>query len=244
MGEGGERNDDLWVDLRADRYIKLQFQGVGAHPLSFERRAGRVRGIYKRMHFDGRYAGLQLISEVQFCMNALLSTNGISAYQPVFGSNPADNFGWGDEDEDLLFAQDTSPSGRFVAQWELCIMAQEPALGEVAYSKLRRIPAFNNSFGSVDVRVGDEAPFYKASSRKSSPRWLGPARVLLLGESGAALSFQGQTFKVVRHCVRRKVRASAEPETSFEDAFDVLCRAAPPRETPEQFTNPPTDSLD
>ena len=53
----------------------------------------------------------------------MLPTNGFSAYQLAFGSNPADNFGWGDEDEDLLFAQDASLSGRFVAQWKLGAMA-------------------------------------------------------------------------------------------------------------------------
>ena len=68
------------------------------------------------MQADGRYAGRQPLSEVQFCLNAMLATNGFSAYQMAFGSNLADIFGWGDEDEDLLFAQDTSPCGQFVAQ--------------------------------------------------------------------------------------------------------------------------------
>ena len=94
------------------------------------------------------------MSEIQFRLNAMLASNGFSAYQMVFGSNPADNFGWGDEDEDLLFAQDTSLSGQFVAQWKLRMLAQEAALKEIANSKLRRILAFNNSFGNVDVAVG------------------------------------------------------------------------------------------
>ena len=49
-------------------------------------------------------------------MDAMLWTNGCSAYQMVFGSIPADNFGWGGEDGDLLVAQDTSLSGHFVSQ--------------------------------------------------------------------------------------------------------------------------------
>ena len=60
-------------------------------------------------------------------MDAMLWTNGCSAYQmhgrmgamhgrTVFGSNPADNFGWGGEDGDLFVAQDTSLSGHFVSQ--------------------------------------------------------------------------------------------------------------------------------
>ena len=75
-----------------------------------ERRNGLARGIYSRTQADG-----QLITEVQFCLNTMLSTNGFPTYQMVFGSNPADNFGWGEEAGDLLFAQDTSLSGQFVA---------------------------------------------------------------------------------------------------------------------------------
>ena len=144
--------------------------------------------IYNRMHADGRYAGRQLISEVQFCLNTMPSTNRFSAYQLAFGSNPADNFGWGDEDEDL-FAQDTSLSGQFVAQWKLRMMAQEAALREIANSKLRRILAFNNSFGSADVRVGGEVLFYKALSGKALQ---GPAG----DESRASLFFRGGLFVV------------------------------------------------
>ena len=170
--------------------------------------------------------------------------NSILAYQLVFGSNPADNFGWGDEDEDLLFAQDTSLSGQFVANWKLRMLAQEAALKEIANSKLRRILAFNNSFESVDVKVGDEVLFYKAPTKKSIPRWRGPAKVLLIDESGVTLSFQGLTFKVARHCVRRKVRAVESQDTSCEDVFDDLCRSTPSVEEPAPPPNPPLDSLD
>ena len=123
-------------------------------------------------------------------------------------------------------------------------MAHEAAIKEFANGKLRRILLFNNSFDSADVRVGDVVLFYKAPSRKSSPRWRGPATVLLLGDSGATLSFHGQTFKVARHCIRRKVRTSAEPEASREDAFGDLCRSAPLRDVLEQPPNPPLGSLD
>ena len=122
------------------------------------------------MKADGRYAGRQLISEIQFCLSSMLTSNGFSAYQMVFGSNTADNFGQGDEDEDLLFGQDTSLSGQFVAQWKLRMLAQEAALKEIANSKLRRILAPNNSFDSVDVAVGDEVLCYKAPPRKGAPR--------------------------------------------------------------------------
>ena len=92
MGEGGERENDLRVDLRTDRYIKLQYQGAGSRPWILERRNGLARGTYNRMKADGRYAGRQLLTEVKFWLNAMLATNVFSAYQIVFGSNPAENF--------------------------------------------------------------------------------------------------------------------------------------------------------
>ena len=115
---------------------------------------------------------------------------------------------------------------------------------EIAERKVRRILAFNNSFDSASVRVGDEVLFYEAPPRQSAPRWRGRAKVLPLDESGATLSFQGQTFKAARHCVRKKVRASVESEASLEDAFDDLCRSAPPREATEPPPHPPWGSSD
>ena len=59
-----------------------------------------------------------------------------SAYQMVFVANHVDLFRWGDRDEDLAFAQDTSLSGQFAQQWKLRAMAQEAALAEATNSNL------------------------------------------------------------------------------------------------------------
>ena len=118
------------------------------------------------MKADGRYAGRQLITGIQFCLNTMLASNGFSAYLIAVGSNPADNFGWGEEDEDLLYAQDTSLSGQFAAQWKLRMLAQKAALKEIANGKLRRILAFKNSLDSVDV--AERAPLVGGVPRRSS----------------------------------------------------------------------------
>ena len=123
------------------------------------------------------------------------------------------------------------------------MLAQEAALEEKSKRKLRRILAFNNSFDSADAAVGNEVLHYKAPARKSGPRWRGPAKVPLMDDSGVALSFQGQTFKVARHCVRKKVRAPAEAEASCDEVFEDLCRSTPSRNEPEPPTNPPLGSL-
>ena len=94
------------------RRFKFQFRGVGAYPWLLARTP--PRGIYNRLAADDRFASKQILSEVQWCLNTLPSYSGYSAYQLVFGSNPANLFGRGDADEDLLFTQDTSLSGQLV----------------------------------------------------------------------------------------------------------------------------------
>ena len=65
--------------------------------------------------------------------------------------------------------------------------------------------ARNKTFECVDIEVGDSVLFYKAPHKKGNPRWRGPAAILDIDESGVALKFQSQTFKVARYCVRRKL---------------------------------------
>ena len=109
-----------------------------------------------------------------------------------------DLYGWGDSDGDLLFAQDTSFSGQFAQQWQLRIRAQEAASKEIANSKLRRPLAYNKTFDCVEIKVGGSVLFNKAPRKKSNPRRRGPATILDIDESGVALKFQSQTFKVAR----------------------------------------------
>ena len=52
---------------------------------------------------DERSAGEQISAEVQWRLNTLISSSEYSANRLVFGSNPADLFGRGDKDDDLLF---------------------------------------------------------------------------------------------------------------------------------------------
>ena len=145
------------------------FQGVGAHPWILERRNGLARGIYNRLHAEKFYSGAQILSEVQWCLNTMVSASGFSAYQLVFGSSPMDLYGWDDTDEDLLFAQDTSISGQFVHQWQLRMRAQEASLKEIANSKLRRLLAYNKTFDCVDIKVGDTALFLRHLRRRAIP---------------------------------------------------------------------------
>ena len=94
-------------------WLHRQFRGVGAHPWLLGRRHGPATGNYTRLVANDRVSGAQVHAESQRFLDTLISSGGYSAYQLVFGPNPVDLLGVGDEDEDLLFAQDTSFSGQF-----------------------------------------------------------------------------------------------------------------------------------
>ena len=74
--------------------LSSKFQAAGAHPWVLDRRRGPARGI------GGRLAALRegRLSEDQWR----------SAYQLVFGRNPAGRVGWEDKDDDMAFTQNTS----------------------------------------------------------------------------------------------------------------------------------------
>ena len=90
--------------------------GAGARIWILKRRNGLARGIYYRRIADDRFSGKQIPAEAQRCLNTMISASGYSACQLVFGSNPVGLYGWDDQEEDLLFAQDASASRQFAQQ--------------------------------------------------------------------------------------------------------------------------------
>ena len=88
--EGGESKHEIWTDLRAERRIKLQFQGAGAHPWLLERRNGFARMIYNRLIEDDRSPSRWIRVEVQSRVNSMICAGESSAYQMAFGTNAAD----------------------------------------------------------------------------------------------------------------------------------------------------------
>ena len=63
-----------------------------------------ARGIFRRLHEDGRFADEAALNEIQKCTNTMLNHGGPSAYQVAFGSNSADVSSWedGDRGRDFL----------------------------------------------------------------------------------------------------------------------------------------------
>ena len=79
-----------------------------------------------------QFSRKQIPAGAHWCLNSLVSVAGFSAYQLVFGSNPADLLGWGEGDGDLICVRDTSSPDQFAHQWKLRMMAQEAGLRELA----------------------------------------------------------------------------------------------------------------
>ena len=137
---GANGMNQMRTNLRAGRRTELQFQRVGAHPWLSKRRNGFARGIHNSLIEDGRVSNGQILRVLQWCMNAIISAGGSSAYQLVFGSTLAGLVSWGDNDEDPMFTKDTSVAGQFVQQWMLRTRAQGAALKEVANRNFRHKP--------------------------------------------------------------------------------------------------------
>ena len=76
---------------------------------------------------------------------------------------------------------------------------------EVSNSKLSRLLARKKPFVCTDVPIGDTVLVHRAANRKSAPRRRGPAKIFDIAETGVAVKFQSQTFRVARYCVRKKV---------------------------------------
>ena len=85
----------------------------------------------------------QILSEVQWRLNALISGGGFSASLPVFDPNPVGLSGRDDKDVDVPFAQNASTSGHFAQQRIVRMMARGAGLGGVANCKLRCSKSFS-----------------------------------------------------------------------------------------------------
>ena len=155
-----------------------------ARPWILERRNGLARGIYNRLKEDDRSSGTQTVAEAQWRLDTLISGGGFSAYRMVSGSNPVDLFGWGDRDEDLTFAQDTSLSGQFAQQWGPRVMAHEAALKYVASRRPRQLLASDKSFAGTGVKIGNTVLSYKVPGKQSTLRRRGPALLSDMDEAG------------------------------------------------------------
>ena len=68
----------------------------------------------------------------------MISAGGCTANQMAFGSDPVGLSGRENNDEDMMFTQDTSPSEQFAQPRKLRMRTKDAALKEVANSKLRR----------------------------------------------------------------------------------------------------------
>ena len=95
MDEWVEWGNEIRADPCSGRRIKLQFQGAGAHPRLLERRNGVASGFYDPLKVDDRFSSRQILSEVLWRLNTLLSASGYPAFQLVSASGyPRTLFGW------------------------------------------------------------------------------------------------------------------------------------------------------
>ena len=152
VADGGFPSKRVWVKAQNSVNSLLSSRGLSA--LWWRMALWASRGMFRLLVVDGGFPSKRVWVEAQNSVNSLLSSCGLSARLLVCGSNPADLFGWRDDDEGIGFAQETSISGQFAQQWELRKTAQEAALKEMAKSELRRLLTHNHSLFRAEFAFG------------------------------------------------------------------------------------------
>ena len=127
---------------------------------------------------------------------------------------------WQDGDSNLHFVCNALISGHFTQQRTLRTLAQEATLWVIADSRMRRFASRNKYFKCADVQPGRSAPLNKSVGRRSAPKWCGPEAVIGTDAGGVTAKFQGQSYKVARYCVRRRV----DPEVAGSVEWDPASR--------------------
>ena len=64
------------------------------------------------------------------------------------------------------------------------------------------------TFQCADVQVDDSVVCLGRIGLKVAPKWRVPAAALDIDDTEASVKFRSQTFKVVRYCVRRRMKDS------------------------------------
>ena len=127
-----------------------------------------------------------------------------------------------EEENDQLFAKDSSFSRQFVRQCDLRMGSWQGASKEAANSKLLRLLAYKKSFKCTGVRIGDAPLFYRAMNRRGARRRRGPAKILDIDETGVPVKFQYPTFRAARYCVRKKAEEKIAEEVNWNPSQALL----------------------
>ena len=83
----------------------------------------------------------------------------------------------------------------------------------MANGNLRRLLAYIKSFNRAAVGIGDSVLLHRAANRESTPRRSGPALIPDTDKTGATVKLQGQTCKVARCCVHKRIEEKDVSET-------------------------------
>ena len=183
-----------------------------------ERRHTLDRRIFNLLNAEGRCTDRAIWNKAQFCLNNTLNRGGFSAYQIVFGPDPADWYR-------LDFRQNASASSQFAHQLKLRVVAPEAMLRGMANGRLRRPPAPNPTFQNPGIEVGDSVICYEENSRKSALERGGPAAILGVDATGVKVKFQSQAPRVARNFVRKRRRPTGVGDARGLDADHCPCTA-------------------
>ncbi len=234
-GESGITQSEKALQYLRRRGIKLHVRAKDQHARYIERRGALLRDTIHLVNGQLQEEGLagvpfeSILAEAVFCGNALLSINGSTPYNGVYGRVP------------LIL-----PS---IDQQDIPGEGQQPMPGLVRHShRLREVSvqamiegsakarlgrAMNTrttmAAQSLDLKVGDEVDFYRAPPSKDTPGWYGPAQVVDVTRAVrgiVSVRYQSRVMEVQLQNVRRHLffwvflvsplRAMTPQETAWE----------------------------
>jgi hypothetical protein len=183
-GESGIAKSHKTTQYLARKGIKLHVRAKDQHARFIERRGALLRDTIHRIESQLKEEGLAgipfscTLAEAVFCGNALLSINGSSPYNSVYGRVPALLPGINQIDNP---GEANAPSPGLIRHThrlrEISIQAMVEGSARARLGRAmntRTTPSSQN----LNLSVGDEVDFFRVQNSKDVSGWFGPADVV------------------------------------------------------------------
>merc|ERR1712026_524797 len=181
-GEGGIALSDMTKSYLHRKGIKMHVRGKDQHARFIERRGALLRDQLHKIKSQLASEGLQdtpfpmILSEATFCGNAMLTINGSTPYNAVYGRVPAIL-----PSINQIDAPDAAQQVPLIRHSHRLREISVQAMVEgSARARLGRAMNTRSTLASqhLNLQVGDEVDYFREPHQKDISGWYGPAEVV------------------------------------------------------------------
>ena len=233
-----------------EKGINLHIRAKDMHARYIERRGKLFRDVIHKIDSEMRsrahYLPLErIVAEAVFCGNALLTVNGSTPYNAVYGRVPHILPGI-----DQIETPAAAPQGSFLRGVHLLREVSVAAMVEGS-AKARLNRALNTrstvSAANLDLKVGDEVDFYREPTTKDVSGWYGPGKVSdtsMLNRGMVTVRHLRNFYEVALNHIRKHLTYwvfltsdDARPHTTYRTVWNEMRRLVNdmPRNTTEHL---------